>query len=459
MKVQTRHENEERRILIGMVVDRGLLARVSPRWEGELFRSRWANLIGGWCVTFYQKYGKAPNKTVQSLFDSWAAKNGDNETIELVDKFLSSLSNEYAQLKRDSNTEYLIDLAARYFNRIKLSRLTEAVSEDLEAGDVDKAQKRVATYGRVEMGKGGAVEPLKDKEALRRAFESKREPLIKYPGALGTFFSDSLERDGFVAFMGAEKKGKTWWLLDIAWRAVLQNRRVAFFEVGDMSESQIMLRFASRAAKRPVKAGTVKYPTYLEVGDNGPEVTHKDKIYAKPLRWQRAWKACEEITKTTDGTLLRLSVHPNSSLSVLGVKAILADWEREGWVPDVVVIDYADILDPPIRSAESRDQTNATWKQLRSLSQDKHCLVITATQANAASYRAETVDRSNFSEDKRKLAHVTGMVGINVSTQEKRDGLCRLNWVVLRESEFMDDQCVYVAGCLGLGNPAIKSSF
>ena len=84
---------------------------------------------------------------------------------------------------------------------------------------------------------------------------------------------------------------------------------------------------------------------------------------------------------------------------------------------------------------------------------------MTATQADAASYKQDTIDSSNFSEDKRKLAHVTGMVGINSSEAEKEFGLQRLNWIVLRESDFNSSRCVHVAGCLDVGNPAILSTF
>ena len=157
--------------------------------------------------------------------------------------------------------------------------------------------------------------------------------------------------------------------------------------------------------------------------------------------------------------MLRLSCHPNSSLTVGGIRAILQNWERTGWVPDVIVIDYADILAPPHGIADTRDQINSTWKQLRALSQSTHSLVVTATQADAASYNTNTIGRANFSEDKRKLAHVTGLVGLNANSDEKECGILRLNWIVLRESAFTETQCVHVAGCLEIGNPAVKSTF
>jgi hypothetical protein len=155
-----------------------------------------------------------------------------------------------------------------------------------------------------------------------------------------------------------------------------------------------------------------------------------------------------------------LSVHPNSSINVEGIVSTLNVWERSGWVPDVVVVDYADILSIPTGYRPGdRDAINETWKQLRNLSQSRHILVVTATQADANSYTANTIRRGNFSDDRRKNDHVTGMLGINATEEEQELGIFRLNWTKRREEAYTESRCVHVAGCLHLGRPHIKSTF
>jgi len=122
-------------------------------------------------------------------------------------------------------------------------------------------------------------------------------------------------------------------------------------------------------------------------------------------------------------------------------------------------VDYADILAPMQGTGDTRDQINATWKALRQLSQKYHCLVVTATQSDADSYDVATITRRNFSEDKRKHAHVTGMVAINQTETERSNGLIRLNWVLARDLEFNESTSVYCAGCLAAGNPIVLSCF
>lgn len=466
MKISKRDGSLERKIVTSMVVDQIVLASIAQRWQPDLFRSKWSNLVGGWCVKYYLRYNKPPGKAIEGLYESWTSKANDQDTIQLVEKFLTDLSGEYEQLKKDSNSEWIIDQAANHFNQVRLNALAEQIQGDLDSGDLDAAQKRVASHGKIEMGQGAGIDVLHDMAAIQKAFEDKKEPLIKYPGALGKFMAkgDALERDGFIAFMGPEKVGKTFNLLDLSWRGMLQRHKVAFFAVGDMSQSQMMRRFMVRAARQPLRPQVVKYPEQIirDQAELFAQVQHREIDFATGLDYASAMAAAQKVMTLkakSNSSLLKLFCCPNSSLNVNGMRAILQGWDRQhDWRPDILVVDYADILAPPAR-LEGRDGINETWKQLRALSQEQHCLVVTATQANAASYSATIVDRRNFSEDKRKLAHVTGMIGLSTTPEEKEQGIIRWNWVELREGEFSDRHCCHVASCLALANPAVKSCF
>ncbi len=184
--------------------------------------------------------------------------------------------------------------------------------------------------------------------------------------------------------------------------------------------------------------------------------------FEEGLDWRKALSACKDFQQKRVKSMdhyLRMCVHPNSTVSVRDIHGTLTEWSREGWVADVVVIDYADILRMDYPGMEKRDCINQTWMDLRRLSQEFHCLVVTATQTNAASYKAAVVKREHFSEDKRKRAHSTGNIGLNQNELEKRLGLMRLNWILLREGEYLESRCVYVAGNPALANLCMRSSW
>jgi len=139
MKVTKRNGSKERKILIGMIVDSQVLGRIASKWESNLFKSSWGNLVGQWCVDFYLEYESAPKQEIESLFESWASKTHDEESVELIDKFLSGLSEEYEAQAEASNSNYIIDLASEYFNKVKLRSLSESIKGDLIEGDVQSA--------------------------------------------------------------------------------------------------------------------------------------------------------------------------------------------------------------------------------------------------------------------------------------------------------------------------------
>lgn len=472
MKIDRKDGSPERQILIHMITDNSVCGRIANKWSPELFKSKWSSLVASWCVKYFLKYDKAPGKAVKGMFDSWASKSTDSDTVALVERFLGGLSDEYEET--ETNSAYVVDEAAEYFRKTKLQKLADKLQGHLDSDELEEAQKEVDNFTQIQLGTGSGIDLLSDKEAIKRAFETRRDPVIVYPDALGNFFGNSLYRGAFVSLEGPEKRAKTFWLLDMAWRAMKQKRKVAFFEVGDLTESDIILRFMTRAARRPLYATKgnddeslnhpIQIPTFIERDQSAriASVDFEEQFFPKPLDWQSAVEACKKITEKqkTKESRLKVCTEPADSVSVRDIDAVLTGWERESnWTPDVIVVDYADILAPIDSRDDKREQINKTWMRLRRLSQEWHCLVLTATQSDAAGASAHTLGRSNFSEDKRKRAHVTGSIGLNQTADENENQLMRLNWIVRREAAFSESRCVHVAGCLAIANPAIKSTF
>jgi len=116
-----------------------------------------------------------------------------------------------------------------------------------------------------------------------------------------------------------------------------------------------------------------------------------------------------------------------------------------------------DILAPDTdtKTMSLRDLENGKWKRMRSLSLLKNNLIISPTQADARSFNQRLLNKTNFSEDRRKLDHCTSMLGLNMLPQEKKKGISRINDLVSRDSE--GDQIINVAHSLQIGRPVLFS--
>lgn len=462
MKIEKKDGTIERQILIGMITNRTVLAGVCSEWERDLFGSKWSNIISKMCRQYFDKHGEPPGKNIHPMFERWAARSKDESTIKSMEMLFEYLSEEYRQ-SEEANADYILDQARIHFNEVRARRLADDIDNDLTNNDVDKALEKVEQFRKSSVNMGKWISVLEDMEAWRKAYDNKTINLIKYPGDLGRFFGQSLGRDSFIGLQAPEKYGKSFWLYDMAWRALLQKRRVAYFVIGDMSEHQVMKRIGSRATGHPYIIpggfpGEIHIPTAIRVTEEGVQTKTKTRSYSKQITWKIAWKGIQKISERANKENLRLSCHPALEASVSDLKALMKQWESSGWgVPDVVVFDYADNLRSESLSNEYRHQVNHIWKSMRALAQDLHCLVLTATQADMGAVDNEMQSRQNFSEDKRKFAEVTGMIAVSATHAEMRKGVSRLNWLALRDDAYITNRQVYVAGCLPISSPAIKS--
>lgn len=461
----------QRSVLFALLTSKDVLKTVAPFWDHKtgMLRTKEANLIGGWAVRHYQKYDEPLGRKVFNYLERWTEKNKDKTAGQLVGKMVADIDAEFSS-GHAVNTKFALDQIEAVFTEVRNDRLIEALQAEKERPSQEKDyQKILAEYSKPVSLSALAYQPMFDAAGLDEALsEQAQEILVEYPGAAGKFFGRDLCRGAFVSFVGPEKRGKTAWLVDLAFRATVQRRRVIFLSVGDLDIKATRRRFASRAARHPVQPDEAVYPTrlYQERGEETNKLVWKTdgkkKKWTERLTKEKAAEAWEKVKtekiKMKEDNLMVMA-RPSSTYKASDVKRDILLLANQGWVPDVVVIDYADILAPEAGSSETRDQINMTWKILNGIRMEFDCLVVTATQADAASYNQEWILPNNFSEDKRKNAHVTGMIGINQFGSEKEYDVQRLNWVERREAASNVYRGLACAGCRSINNPCVLSEY
>lgn len=448
----------DRTILIGMVTNDTVLAKVASVWDKDPLKATASNIVGQKCVSYFNKHGKAPGRHIQDIMDGWAQEgNKDKAVVTSVREFLESLSDEYERTE-ELNSQYIIDLARKQFTVVKVDKLYQSLENLRTDNRYEEAVQEIKQFSESSINQESGTGLIDDEVEVNSTFsEEGSDLLVSYPGPLGEFFGADMSRDNFVAFAACEKKGKTWQLIDLAYRGLIQKRRVVFFEVGDMSLKQIKLRFLVRIAKHPSREQTVKYPTGW--GNKRVPIT-KPKEYKVPLDAKRAWEACKALTQRFNQSYFHIQAHPAGMFSVENIRTTIIDMACRDWLPDICVIDYADILAPPsgTKRYDLRDRINESWIQMRSLASEFHMLVATATQATRAAQKADVLRLEHLSDDKRKAAHPTAIYGLNQTDQEKEDQVMRINCMARREGEFSVRRCIHIAQCLPLGNPCVLST-
>lgn len=514
----------ERRMATGLIISRDYLERVQKIWNLQLLESPEIRTIANWCMSYFEKYGKAPDKDIQTIYME-KLKSGklSKADAEYIEELLSDLSDEYG---RDTqfNSAYLYDQTIKYFKAQELEKHNREVQDLIDVGEVEEAERLVKSYAPtiredIEMGL-----ELSSDEALKRierAFSETGQQVVSYPGALGDMVNEHLIRGGFVTFLAPEKRGKSFLLMEVALRAIRQKSNVAFFEAGDMTEGQVLRRICMYIARksdrerycqeryRPcgdcvfnqldicerrdrncdhgifdgitlelfnsqiqefanietLKKKYEEFPDYVtckaySCQERRGAVWLQKMKRTRPLTVRQAKKELKAFFKKYKRRF-KLITYPAGTLTVSEIRRCLNDWERnDGFVPDLIVVDYADLLSSDDgKVSEFRHRQDHIWKSLRALSQERHILLLSATQADAESYKKGRLSLSNFSEDKRKLAHVTAQYGLNQDPhgREKKLGVLRINEIVVREGSFSGDNEVVILQDLAVGRPFLES--
>lgn len=468
LKIEQRDGGPERAVLTGMVLSRAVVARIAPHWRPDLFASRVGQLVGGWCVRHFEKYGRAPAENIGNYFSAWAETNRDKDAADSVARFLDGLSAESARLKNTTHPDHILDMAGVLFNRVRLLQHQESVAADLEGGDVARALDRMAAFRKIEIGAGAGIDVLADDAAWDAAFNLRQVSLIELPDGLREFYEGALCRDAFVAWQAPFKRGKSFCIQDMAWRCVEQEVQTAYFECGDSSEPQVLQRWGARIMGRPLSCGprgrlVINHPVSIRKPEGDPKGLalvetragiYYDDVTAADLKAKRM-----EWVDRVGAKTFKLSCHPARSLTVAAAETIIDGWMRDGWLPGAIFFDYADLLAPPAGVKEARDASTENWMRLRGLSQKLHCLVGTVTQTNAKSPDIWALGRGDFADDVRKFGQVTEFYGLNQTPQEKEAGVYRLNCIMSRNRETYDQRCCYCASDLASGNPFAASVY
>ncbi len=505
----------ERRSIIELNTSTEYIRQIENIWDTQLLESSTARMLASWVWEYYGKYHKAPGKEIENIYYQ-KLKEGLSKEIgeEIETEILPSLSSEYEET--EINIPYLVDETKKHLNTQKLLQFSANIEALVEEGNLTEAEKLAGEYKTLARETGMDLDLSSDEVLMKleNAFTQASTPVVKYPRQLGEFWNSQFVRGKLVALMGIEKRGKTWWLMDIAIRAARQRVKVAFFQAGDMTEKEQLMRIAVHLTKKsnldkysgrmfqPVKdciynqldtcekeirecdfgvfEGRTEKEVRREITMDELKQAYKDNPDYLPCSNCRAYKYkhigtawIEEINTGNPLTLneakeayqkffiqnsrnFKLSSHANYTLSIKEIKALLDIWERDGFIPELIVIDYADLLVPDDSSIEFRHQQNKIWMGLRSLSQEKNePLTLTVTQVDAASYSQNRLGMKNFSEDKRKYAHCNAMFGLNQDPKdrEKEIGIMRINEIAFREGAFSNKNEVYVLQNLKRGRP------
>ena len=201
---------------------------------------------------------------------------------------------------------------------------------------------------------------------------------------------------GELGVMGAPAGiGKTWFLQTVGADAIKKGMKVVHYTL-ELNQAYVGLRYDTIISG--INTQQLKY--------------YKEDVQSKLFDIQ--------------GNLM-IKYYPTRTASVQTISSHLKQLELIEFKPDVIVVDYADILKPISNYREKRLNLGETYEHLRGMAGEFDVPVWTASQANRSSLEEEVIGADKVSEDYSKVMTADFVMSISRKVEDKVANLARVH--------------------------------
>lgn len=153
----------------------------------------------------------------------------------------------------------------------------------------------------------------------------------------------------------------------------------------------------------------------------------------------------------------RIKSFPRFSATFDDIKSYAVDYIKlTKFKPDLLIIDYPDIMSPVEGKINDRTNIDYNWMQCSRLAEELDVALIIADQTKRDARSAQSINRSDTSEDKRKDAHLNLRITLNKTDTEEILGLQRVGTLFKRKGKLYQFQVMCLQN-LSICNPLLDS--
>ena len=371
-----------------MLEDRPFFDQITEVLDINFFEKKYLQIFSQTLINYRDKYNTHPNSEVMMALLRTELNHHDKATATLVREF-------YARIHTSEGVEeamYVKDKAIDFCRKQALKGAMLKSAKLLNTSSFDEIEKVIKDA--LVLGTDNNFGHDFHRDILRRFELAARNPISTgWPrmdeickGGLG-----SSELGVVVAPTGA---GKSMVLVHLATRALLEGKTVVYYTL-ELKDTVVGQRFDCCISDVPLTDHSMR----------------KEEILRK----------IEDV----DGTLI-IKEYPTKSASVQTLKNHIEKLRKRGIEPDMVLVDYADLLRPPRSTGEKRHELEETYEGLRGLAQTYEIPFWTASQTNRGGLNAEVITMEAISEAFNKCFVADFIFSLSRTVQDKQANKGRL---------------------------------
>ena len=444
---------DERDIIVGMSISDIFCSNIKRLiTDYRLFQTSYNRKLIKWILEYYEKHNASPKESLRELFYFHRDELKDDE-IDFMDDVITIVEKQISTAKKGFSTDFYLNKAEKYLSQQSLLKLSAELKVLATEGDIIGAENKISNYKKVKKDLGQGLDPLTDENIIERIFEMQSSPLFTVPGVLGEAFT-KIFRGDLMGIAGVSKSGKSFMLLQFAKYAILDRLKVAYFTL-EMSNDQNSSRLFTNIVGKSLKPIEETIVPYIENGKIYCDYINKNSITQLEI---------EKTRKSLDLAIgsggLRFFDTSTSGCTLTEIEGTLVNLSSfEDWIPDVVIIDYADILETESRYKDSWKAEDEKWVRMkREIAQKHNCFCISATQLNREALKANKTEVGHTAGSIGKFNHTSLWMSLTTSPQERKAGISRCT-VQGRHDEYDIIDEFIITRCLKIGRPIIDSEY
>lgn len=392
-------ENIQRGILYLYKSDIDFFLQITNLVKPEFFEFPAHSRIFEAVNTYYLKYSLLPTDEfiLQDLKSSIKPREDISDFVDEMD-YINNLDTSCI-----SNQNYFLDLVEDFAKRESMKQAiatSVTLIRDNKLDQVEEVVKKALMVNRtVDVGQDYFTEYAT--RWVRQDEETKGDKFKTPLPDLDSSLDGGLSRKELSMVVAPPGVGKSLFLVNQGVKSLIEGRKVLYISL-EMSEDKIAQRFDSVTTLIPQK----------RIQEESSKLSVKERLEL----FQESFPNCRLVIKE----------FPCTTASVNTLRSLLVQLKNyEEFVPDVLIIDYLELLRPTKDSQHEYQAQQRTAEELRGLAMEQNLLLWTATQTNRQARSVQIITDSELGDSYGKIRTCDFAVSLNQSLEEFDEGKMR----------------------------------
>ena len=370
------------KVVAAMFTDRMFLQQIADIIQADYFESEANSWIMEVILEHFREYKTPPTKDVLKV----KVTDIDNDVLKTA--VLEQLKEVFRYMESDDLT-FVKDEILRFCKNQEIKRAIMDSVSLLKMGNYDEIKTKID--GAMKAGADTDIGLEYKSDVAVRYQEAARDTMTTGWDVIDDLMDGGLAPGELGVVMAPAGIGKSWLLINIGANAMKSGKNVIHYTL-ELNENYVGQRYDS-----------------VVTGINAQNL----KNYQEDI---------QDKMNSLQGDLV-IKYYPTKSVGVMGIKAHIEKTIMLGNKPDLVIVDYADLL--KVNQKDKHEALEELYEDLRGMAGEYGVPVWTATQANRSALEEDVIEADKIASSYGKVMVSDFLMSLSRKVEDKMSGTGR----------------------------------